>query len=458
MRFAAGAALAAALLPAVPASAPAQEFEAGENICLPTLRRWNGTVEDVRRITADPVPASYVQVRQSCGGPARAEDLVGWHLRFGSAETVVKALAFVERRDSEGREPPSAIASGFERRVREAERGERDLARLKREEPGRPNQREAEGSAALYNLSVGASPYVDALVDWLDMAELYLSAAERFSEHSLREAAGRKFAPIEAVLPRFRLPSNAEVAPERRDMRMRGVFADAKTGLDRRIALFRLRLALFDATREPTTETYQRLNDLGLATRTPALDQIFAYAFQDGNQLCDIPDNAPEMLKEACEDEHDFSDWAMQFKFLEARVGLLRGNEEPAALYIRIHEQDPNNGVWEAQRGDADPRVVALMTGIAELRLQKALRSEGKPDSGRVDEALEAFVLTLRLVDPASDPVRFRQIAERTLETDARADRLAQAAGEKRYLRFAATMAYIRVVLSHLDEIAQARI
>ena len=40
MRFAAGAALAAALLPAVPASAPAQEFEAGENICLPTLRRW----------------------------------------------------------------------------------------------------------------------------------------------------------------------------------------------------------------------------------------------------------------------------------------------------------------------------------------------------------------------------------------------------------------------------------
>ena len=91
----------------VPAAARPQSLDVqpdgGETICLPVLRLWDGTVDDIRRIESDPVPASYRSGQQSCGGPLRSIDLIGWHDRFGTEASVTAALSFIEQRDARAR-------------------------------------------------------------------------------------------------------------------------------------------------------------------------------------------------------------------------------------------------------------------------------------------------------------------------------------------------------------------
>ncbi|WP_156419649.1 MULTISPECIES: hypothetical protein [unclassified Sphingopyxis] len=67
-------------------------------VCLPVLRVWNGTPAEIKAIKATPVPLSFKEGAQACGGPLRAVDLIDWHLRFGTEETAFAAVNHIADR------------------------------------------------------------------------------------------------------------------------------------------------------------------------------------------------------------------------------------------------------------------------------------------------------------------------------------------------------------------------
>ena len=76
----------------------------------------------------------------------------------------------------------------------------------------------------------------------------------------------------------------------------------------------------------------------------------------------------------------------------------------------------------------------------------------------KLDEALDAYLAAIRLIDPATNPVQFRAVATRALAANAAMTEADRDGALNIGDRHAGSMAYVRVVLSRLDDIAQARI
>ena len=86
------------LLIALPLAASAQEVPTRENmICSTYLRIWDGTKADVQNIQLHPVPDSFRDVVETTGcRNTHPSDLIAWHRKYGSEETMVAALKYLE--------------------------------------------------------------------------------------------------------------------------------------------------------------------------------------------------------------------------------------------------------------------------------------------------------------------------------------------------------------------------
>ena len=77
-----------------------------------------------------------------------------------------------------------------------------------------------------------------------------------------------------------------------------------------------------------------------------------------------------------------------------------------------------------------------------------------KAHTYEIQEGLEKLVEVTRMFSPADDVVRFRRIATRALEVDSRIRAYDRAHGTTSFPTLDRAMAYFRVVLPHLGEIA----
>lgn len=92
----------AALVSSAPSSAKDAQpagTEEEANICVLKLVLWTGSNDEIRAIRTEPVPKSYREGVQLCGGGFQNTDLLDWHLHYGTADTALAALAFLEARD-----------------------------------------------------------------------------------------------------------------------------------------------------------------------------------------------------------------------------------------------------------------------------------------------------------------------------------------------------------------------
>jgi len=431
---------------------------AGETICLPVLRLWNGTVDDIRRIESDPVPASYRSGQQSCGGPLRAVDLIGWHDRFGTEASVTTALSFVERRDARARDQAER---NMRRHIATA------LAAISAEYPQYraasgppPDAGVAEG---IYRDFLEHSEAAATLVQTLERlnillapAELHLAAADAFASPRFRDAARARLEASDRALA-------VAIAPSGTDPIRRAAldYALRESRIGRTSAMLHLRLALLDARSSGAEGDIANAEALLKTMRQPGYDEIFRDSFEGGRDFCDLPEHHGEALAEQCEEDERA---IKAFKYQEAVAALLRGRTDPAQEYLEMYRRDrKDNGDWDTLWTGVDTRIVTLQAAIGDANVRLAGTDGPRDRNGydramKLDEALEAYVAAIRLIDPAANPVQFRAVATRALAAHAamtQVDRDGEVAIGDRH---GGSMAYLRVMLAQLDDIAQARI
>lgn len=447
--------------PSAAQDAPPAGAEEEANICLPTLRLWTGSIDEIRAIRTEPLPRSYREGQQSCGGPLQNTDLVGWHLRYGTADTALAAIAFLEARDRDYRRQTAENGRRMLPQVFAEFR--RELAAAPPEKLATPEMRNRfyESSAAVsrLELAIGSAEATER------PASAYFDVAETFGIGPVRRHLAAAVA--EQVRAHARVLDAIEVSTLIANEREALAFVLDRSGLADGLARNRFRLALLDAD-YPAAQ--KALADL----QQPYFDDVLEYAFQGGRDFCDFPDYVSQEAKDVCN-----SNWnsrrIVQYGYDKAHLALLRDNDtNPAEEIIEIYRIDRDgSGIWRSHFTRIDRRIVELYLAVAEARYREAGNPahRGAPSAPRNDfqlasdrqqgivEALDGFIEAARKIDPALDPVAYRRAAERAIAVD---DELRQL--EKQYdlpcanCRKPGPMSWIRLTLAHLNEIAEGRI
>ncbi|WP_298283273.1 hypothetical protein [Novosphingobium sp.] len=433
---------------------PARAAESEESICLPVGRLWNGTAEEIRSIETTPVPDSYRNGAQSCGGPLWAGDLMRWHQRFGTEDTAWRAFEFILRRDGylleEARAAPGAIRQAMKRASLAMARG------------ANAKDRDEANRRILAQLDTALQRAINQLGAPVEFSLQALGAAETFRSQRFRTLATQWLEGSEAYRAEIAAlatgPANDSPAAKGPSAVLARVLRDAR--LDRRVDSARLQIALFDAAQSREPDAIARVDALVHKLRTPALDRIEDFAFGAGEDFCDLPDYAEEAVKTACADDYSFEREAKSYLLMKAAAALLHGYDMPTEEFLRLYERDAKNrDPWETRWLGVDPRILSLKEAQAEILLRKAgLNADGeiapKAHTYEIQEGLEKLVEVTRMFSPADDIVRFRRIATRALEVDSRVRAYNRADGMTLVLTLDRAMAYFRVVLPHLGEIA----
>ncbi|MBJ7438058.1 MAG: hypothetical protein JHD35_03400 [Sphingopyxis sp.] len=419
-----------------------EEVAEGE-ICLPVLRVWNGTPAEVKAIKATPIPLSFKEGIQACGGPLRARDLIDWHLRFGTEETAFAAVNYIADRHAEYRPQVRKAAKDIDR----------VMAQIV--EAARRSNSGAEKSADKQQILLTEKLYrpMAHLSSPLEVADIALSAADRFSSTRLRNLASSWIDEYDQLRAKIAFPGTASAAAKAR-------FDEFTTddGMDFMRTELRIRAALFDAQQTLSFEDVAHAVRMGQQQRTEGLMAVAENAFEGGTDFCDLPDYAPQVAKDACA-TGNFERRAKRLMYLDAIATVLSGEFSPAERFLEIYDRDPkNNGDWDTRWTGIDPRIVKLKVIMAESRYRSAASESGGPDMDEMSYALDELTAVTRLFSPAEDPVGFRRIALSALHKDQELIMLAVNAGDKPYSRFAPTMSLYRVVLSRLDDIASGSI
>ncbi len=433
---------------------PARAAEGDEPICIPIGRLWDGTAEEVRAIETIPVPESYSKGMQSCGGPLWSEDLMRWHQRFGTEDTAWRAFDFILRRDGylleAARAAPGAIRQAMKR------------ASLAIARATDAKDRDATNQRILTELDAALHQPISKLGAPMGLALQAIGEAETFRSARFRSLAAEQIAANEAnraeIAALVTGPVSDPPAAASPSEVLARLLRDA--GLDRSIDNARLRLAVFDAAQSLEPDAIARVDALVHKLRTPALNRIEDFAFGAGDDFCDLPDYADEAVKTACADDVSFERQAKTYFLLKASAALLHDNDMPAEDFFRLYERDrKDNGDWETRWLGVDPRILSLKEAQAEMLLRKSgLNADEEiaptADVYKTQWGLEKLVEVTRMFSPADDVVRFRRIATRALQVDARIKAYNRETGTGPFPEFDRAMAYFRVVLPQLGEIA----
>lgn len=424
------------------AQAGDEKIEEGE-ICLPVLRVWNGTPAEVKAIKATPVPLSFKEGVQACGGPLRAVDLIDWHLRFGTEETAFAAVNYIADRHAAYRPQVRKAAKDIDRLMAQI------VEAARRSNSGKVESEDKQQILLTENLY---RPLAQ-LSSPLEIADVALAAGDRFNSVRLRNLASRWIDEYDQFRAKIAFPETASASAKARY----DEFA-ADDGIDFRRTELRIRLALFDAERTRSFEDIAHATRMAQQQRTEGLMAAAENAFEGGTDFCDLPEYAPQVAKTACATDN-FEKRAKHLLYLDALATVLKGEYGPAERFLEIYDRDrKDNGDWDTRWTGIDPRVVKLKVFMAETRYRSAASESGGSNVDEMSYALDQLTAVTRLFSPADDPVGFRKIALSALQKDEELARLAAQAGDKADSRFAQTMSLYRVVLSRLDDIASGSI
>ena len=441
-------------------TSPPSEEE--ENICLPVLHVWRGTTKDIGQIRQTPVPESYkTGVGSGCGGPIRADSLVAWHLHFGSEDTVQQALGFIEKRDGAsdaisgklGRDLSNALAElNIELQVED----EREGSRLDVSLPDKCRSFIA-NTPSIAKLR-GIKDTLNSVL--LDRINLYLTAAEIFRSKRLAARTREVFTQYEAIEKRL-LPTR-DGGNTDMDTFVSQALEYVQDSSSRYLTSMEvdLRLAVLEGQLTASAKTLDSAREALKRRHRPAYANAPKEAFGGGDDFCDLNEERflndwEREIAKACKDDYAFVNKAMAYGYADAMLGILTGANQRAfgkwdwQDYVVLHQKDMvyNSGQRRYLTGDNE-RVINLELALADQHFSYTkAKSDGR---WSYEEAWRLLAELSPLINPAENPVRFRQVAERAIAVDAEMRREEEGWREQH----AQLLAYYRLNLQNLDKLA----
>jgi hypothetical protein len=443
-----------------PSSALAQtalppEEEGEGQICILIAYRWNGSPDEVRQIQEQPVPQSYVGHKSgACGGRAFPEDIVRWHLLFGSEDTVKEALQFIEKRDGSA----TGIAAKLKGDLTKA------LAKLDDElatEDESDDSRLDVSKPEKLGPFIANTPSVNDLrmlknrlhFELLDRVHLYLSAAEIFQSKPLATQAQKLFAlhqEIEAkLLPPRDGGGDVDIYVSKALEYVQDSSSPDLTSME-----IDLRLAVLDAQLDPTPQTLNKASQVLERRRTSVYTDALTVAFEGGDDFCDLDDREQAIIN-ACRNDNAFVSKAMAYGYADAMLAILTdfSGRWDWQDYVVLHQQDMihDSELFSSLTGP-DERVVDLKLAVADRNVAKV--KAGEKGNWSYERAWQLLSELTPLANPAQNPVRFRKIAERAIAVDAEMQK-----DDSRWQKgHAQLLAYYRLNLDNLDKLASGQI
>jgi hypothetical protein len=400
-----------------------------------------------------------------CGGPIHADFLVGWHLRYGSEDTVQKALRFIEKRDGAsdaisdqlGRDLVDALAElDIELRVED----ESEDSRLDVSQPDKLRSFIANAPSVTKLRSISGTLNSDLL----DRINLYLSAAEIFGSKRLVARAREVFKQYEAIEKRL-LPTR-DGGDTDLDLFVSEALEYVQESSSRDLTSMEvdLRLAALEALLTPHAKTLDNAREAIKRRNRPAYANAPKNAFGGGDDFCDLYEERflndwEREIAKACKDDYAFVSKAMAYGYADAMLGILTGANQRAfgtwdwQDYVVLHQKDMvyNSGQRRYMTG-ANERVINLKLALVDQHIScTKAKSDGR---WSYEEAWRLLAELSPLINPAENPVRFRQIAERAIAVDAEMRREEEGWREQH----AQLLAYYRLNLRNLDKLVTGQV
>lgn len=445
---------------AAQALSPPDEEEG--QVCILIAYGWNGSPAEIKQINEIPVPNSYKTGKGgACGGHVDASYLIKWHLRYGNKDTVQQALSFIEKRDGTS----DAISAQLERNLTSAlielERefeveDEREDSRLDASQPDKLRSFLA-NSPAINKLSVVKNTLNS---DLLDRINLYLSTAEIFRSNRFATKARTIFTQYQAIETRL-LPTRDGGRPDL-DTNVSSALEVVQDSSSRDLTSMEidLRLAVLEAQLTPSAETFDSAREALKRRHRPAYANAPKEAFGGGDDFCDLYEERflndwEREIAKACKEDYAFVPKAMAYGYADAMLAILTDSDQRAfgkwdwQDYVILHQKDMiyNSGQRSYMTGDNE-RVINLKLAVADRHFAKSKAKQGGRWS--YEEAWRLLAGLAPLVNPAENPVRFRQIAERAIAVNA----MMQKEDKGWEQQHAQLLAYYRLNLQNLDKVA----
>jgi hypothetical protein len=444
------------------AQAPSPPDEEEGQICILVAYGWNGSPTETKQIKEIPVPKSYKAKKGSaCGGYVDASYLIRWHLRYGNEDTIQQALSFIEKRDRTsdaisaqlGRDLTSALLD-LENEF-EVE-GEKENSRLDLSQPDRLRSFLA-NTPAVNKLALVKNTLN---FDLLNRIDLYLSAAEIFQSNLFATKARNIFTQYQAIETRL-LPMRDSGRPDL-DPYVSSALEVVQDSSSRDLTSMEieLRLAVLEAQLTPSTQTFDSARETLKRRHKPAYANAPKEAFSGGDDFCDLYEERhrndwEREIAKACKADYAFVPKSMAYGYADAMLAILTESDQRGfgkwgwEDYVILHQKDMiyNSGQRNYMTGDNE-RVINLKLAVVDRHFAKSKAREGGRWS--YEEAWRLLAELSSLINPAENPNRFRQIAERAIAVDAVMRNEDKGWQDKH----AQLLAYYRLNLRNLDRLA----
>ena len=431
-----GAALAAVFTAPAVAQSAADELADGV-ICTSVASPWHGNGDDVRDIERTPIPQSFRERFEAIGTCKRfqlvEDDLIDWHMRFGSEHSVTLALKYLEHDYIRDDPPPERYLDDLRRAGRRVRSENRPIQML-------------EG-------------FIETREDYVFLATQYLRAAEEFRSPSLLESAERYLAP---AIAGGEFLGSLETDPREREHDL-DLDTFKTDDLELRSAVLQVQLGASPSAVADAEVTFQ--------SKDRPYYPMLAGVFKHAGDICDFAHGSSDEVEMAAELACDDNDAALQEQTVSLLVtrALLDLAEKTKDLPYRSDEFTSAVRLLEAERFHERSRCCWLSSEEDLLRLHLAAaeafrglanlpRRRGS-GYGPFFEALEELEAAESLAQPFEAPGRFRRIAESWLavfeQLEVTMERDERGSVRLEYPVYARRAAYLTHTLANLDTIAQ---
>lgn len=383
--------------------------------------RWVPTIQESHDIKANPVPPSYRSIFEPLARCAYwkeyAPQMVDWQIRFGDAKTAMSALKYIEQRQWNGKIDLSQHAEKL--RVSFAS-ARSDIARASKvKQPKNVNYN------ARYKYLHGQKSVerFDKLQhdrkNFQFLAELYIKAAEEFSDIFLLER-GDQF--LKPALEGASFLASIEHKPPVKGQFYFNLHGYQLDDLRARIALLRLRLS-------------QSTENLDVARKALQTDKIDLYielaetAFGGGESFCDIADGSrnSETLAIQCRKENGIHEQVVNQMLNHTIFELYSiGSEDKTSDWRSYYgladrllsfEEIPDYSTRCCRRRVDEDRI--RLSFARAVSVENKIRSfNGYSNQWEWYETLNSLREVQQLIPAYSEPARFRRIAKKWLQLE----------------------------------------
>lgn len=404
----------------------AAEDPAEGEICIAIGHRWVGTADERRRISEDPVPASFraIYTDKGCARfQLMFDSLLDWHLAYGDAASANAAVAFLENGAGEGRPVDPQFQTVLRARWQAAAR---DVAKLLAATKPQSPAETVEARLKRRYLAIYRLPAVEQLKEYLDRIDGYNFVASEYT----RAAAYFPSAELVAGARRVNVPVAAGLAFARERTALGPVdafLADRVSDItDNRVqsaALRAISLAVTDVALDPTPARIAKAEEVIRAHDNPDFQTFLEHGYGSDSGACEVEDR--EMFRDykaRCE-ENGFKNDASGYWFERSRLELLAekngqtlslaGRDIVDATIALFQRRAWENGM---RYGEGRPSLQAL-----DLMLMRAdayapnadriCRGEIDDPTKYLPDVLDRLIDAQTMLSPAREPRRYRRLA-----------------------------------------------